>query len=509
MEETEASSDDRYEVLETLGQNDYLSVYRAWDRRIRRPVAIMELHPRFFTTDEHCKRVWSQVLESADIAHPGFVRLYEVDQGRTWIVAELMEQNFRDRAAGPGISEGEARYLLWAALEALEYLHGRNLLHGDIRPANLLLDASGRLRLSYPLGLRLGGEVPRRIQNQKYLAPELINSAAAEPGPATDLYCLGFSVYELLVGGKFDGLLGLSPTKTRDGGESVNWLRWVSSEESQLPPIKSILPGLADDVATLIHRLVAKPIQERPRSATEARNLLNSASLLTELPRTSEPESKAGRNAPVAAAAALPRTGIRSSNMVKPDRVTPSNRLIKQVPNGVVWGVVLSAAVVMGLLLRPGEPADPAPVSVNQASVPKHTSEEPPVSPPAKVENHPIKQEEVTAAEAANPVQASILNGTWKWTNANQEGAVTLQVDKNGKLTGTLKLPSGREAVIEDAEFTDGELRFATTVEHIGTGQLARSLFQGKVVGDTIRGTIETDRGDAKPISGAWEAHRD
>lgn len=522
MNQTATSADERYEVLEALGQNDYLSVFRAWDRRIRRPVAIMELHPRFFTTEEHRKRVWGQVLESADASHVGLVRLYEIDQGRTWIVTELLEQNLRDRAAGKGIPEAEARYLLWAALDALAYLHQRERLHGDIRPANLLVDAAGRLKLSYPFGLRLGGEVPRRIQNQKYLAPELINTAADVPGPATDLYCLGFSVYELLVGSKFDELLGVTPAESRNAAESANWLRWVSSLDAKLPPIKSVLPNLADDTARLIDQLVEKSIDKRPASAAAARDSLSFEEPPEPLPtsialtRSASGKSKSETSTNQPAAASPNPDG--AVNVVKKPTVETSNRIIKQVPNGVVWAVVLIGAAVVGLLLRPGatvpaaketEVAKQTPPAIVPEPKPEATTTatdtKPAETKPAEPPVEPMPQQP-TAAELAEAIRQQIA-GTWTWMNKDQEGSVTLEL-QDGVLSGNLKLPSGRETPIVDGTYAGGVVHFATNVEDRVTGQIVRSEFEATVDGDALSGTIETHRDDKATLKGDWKAQR-
>jgi len=270
------SSNDRYEIFESLGENDYLTVFRGWDRRLRRYVAIMELERRFRVNRQQFESVWDEILSFASIEHFGLVRVYEVDKECGWIVTELMKGSLASRISNSTLSSIEVRSVLRTGLEALGYLHERNKLHGDIRPANLLIDDEGHVRLSHPVGLAVGGQIPRRTMNQKYLAPELVKPEFGEPGPSTDLYCLGFSAYELLLGPQFEGLFkGVNDRTGMVSTAGLGWLRWHTSDDASLPPLKEVRQDVSDDVAETIDRLVSKQVKARPVNAMEALGFLS------------------------------------------------------------------------------------------------------------------------------------------------------------------------------------------------------------------------------------------
>lgn len=110
------------------------------------------------------------------------------------------------------------------------------------------------------------------------------------------------------------------------------------------------------------------------------------------------------------------------------------------------------------------------------------------------------------ADDKANPT------GTWKWTPAARGGATTppreqtikLKLDGD-KLTGAV-VRGNNETAIEEASFKDGEVSFKTTVER--NGMKTVTTYKGKVSGDSIKGKIETKRGDMEPRSVDWEAKR-
>jgi serine/threonine protein kinase len=267
------SDKDRYELLSTLGQNDYLTVYRGWDWKISRPVAVLELDRKYVANETQYDQVWNQVLSFASLRHVGLVQVYEAKKDRGWFVTELMHGSVATKISRAGLSNKEVRSLLRTCLATIGYLHAHNKLHGDIRPANILIDSEGHIRLSYPVGLEIGGQVPRRVLNPKYLAPELVNHEFGEAGPATDLYCLGFAAYELLVGPNFDDLF-LGVQDHTENGRELDWVRWHSSHRSKLPPLKSVVPDIDEDLASAIDQLIHKSVAERPHSAEATLQML-------------------------------------------------------------------------------------------------------------------------------------------------------------------------------------------------------------------------------------------
>jgi hypothetical protein len=107
------------------------------------------------------------------------------------------------------------------------------------------------------------------------------------------------------------------------------------------------------------------------------------------------------------------------------------------------------------------------------------------------------------ADDSTNPT------GTWKWsvTRNNQTREATLKLKLEGdKLTGAMLGRDNQETAIENASYKDGEVAFSVTRER--NGQKFTSKYKGKVSGDTIKGTIESER-DGQTRSRDWEAKRE
>lgn len=98
--------------------------------------------------------------------------------------------------------------------------------------------------------------------------------------------------------------------------------------------------------------------------------------------------------------------------------------------------------------------------------------------------------------------------GTWKWTmeRNNQKREVTLTLKLEGdKLSGEISGRDNTKTAIDDAKFADGEVSFSVTREFNGTKRTSK--YKGKVSGDTITGTRESQR-DGKPVTTEWVAKK-
>ena len=102
----------------------------------------------------------------------------------------------------------------------------------------------------------------------KYVAPEAVSPSFGEYGPSADLYTLGFSVLELLLGPKFDALfpgVGGNEQESRTA-----WMRWHAGEDTKLPSVAELVPGASLELAMVLDRLLKKKSADRYASAEEA-----------------------------------------------------------------------------------------------------------------------------------------------------------------------------------------------------------------------------------------------
>ena len=161
------------------------------------------------------------------------------------------------------------RTTLIHALKALKYLHSRGIIHGDINPANLMVDHRKRVKVG-DFGIarrvaRTDGSVSRGAA--KYMAPEALSGEIANVGPSSDLYSLGFSCYELMCGSAFADLFpGLNP---QGANAQAAWMMWHAAPDRKLPPISHVLEGVPPDLAAVIERMIEKNPKARFQSADE------------------------------------------------------------------------------------------------------------------------------------------------------------------------------------------------------------------------------------------------
>jgi formylglycine-generating enzyme required for sulfatase activity/serine/threonine protein kinase len=266
-----STTNSRYDRFEKIGQNQYGTLHAAHDFNVRRDVIIMELYPRLKADPGRWEKIWAQIEKLADARLENSVHVLDVAKDQSWIILEKLRGNLAERLKQKAMPFDQVRGVLQQILEALKSLHEHGIWHGDINPSNLLYNHEGFSRLSFSPGLVIGGQILKRETGFKYVAPELLNPSFGEVGPATDLYCLGFSALELLKGSGFDsafkGVVG-GPTETEQA-----WMRWQSSATELLPATKTLISNCPDefnDVAAVIDRLAKKKVDERYASAEEA-----------------------------------------------------------------------------------------------------------------------------------------------------------------------------------------------------------------------------------------------
>jgi serine/threonine protein kinase len=266
----ELSMVERYEILGQIAVGDFATVYRGRDRELLREVAIKEIHSQYLKDPRQLERFWREAQLLASLQHPHIITIYDLVRPRGWLVLELMQGNVRDLAAGEPLDVDFVRTILASCLDALRFLHSQGIIHGDIKPSNMLVAKDGRVKLGdFGLARRVVSKDGSLLKGTtKYIAPEVISPQFGEVGPASDLYSLGFAAYELLCGPRFVDLFPGLSTFGRD--EQMAWLMWHAATDLRLPPVRRVLQGVPADVAEVVDRLVQKNPAARFRSAEEA-----------------------------------------------------------------------------------------------------------------------------------------------------------------------------------------------------------------------------------------------
>jgi len=199
----------RFQLLEILGRGAFGVVYKALDTELDRVVALKVPRAGIFSTDEDEERFHREARSAAALKHRGIVQVYEILEvdGLPCIVSEYIEGRTLARVIEEGrLSFKESAQLVREVGEALEYAHGHQVIHRDVKPGNILIDASGRPYITdFGLARRDEGEVTVTLDGQvlgtpAYMSPEQARGDREEVDGRSDVYGLGTVLYELLAG---------------------------------------------------------------------------------------------------------------------------------------------------------------------------------------------------------------------------------------------------------------------------------------------------------------------
>lgn len=198
-----------YELVRPLGEGGMAQVYLARDIRLGREVAVKVLDQRLGARPGFRERFLREGRVAASLDHPNIVPLYDFGESDLRLLYLVMPfvsgGSLQDRLKEAPFPIGEVATYGAQIADALEYAHKRGVVHRDVKPANMLLHADGRLMLSdFGLAKIIGSSArPATPRNHpdagtpEYMAPEQINGRSDE---RSDIYALGVVIYLLLTG---------------------------------------------------------------------------------------------------------------------------------------------------------------------------------------------------------------------------------------------------------------------------------------------------------------------
>ncbi|MFB7559164.1 serine/threonine-protein kinase [Streptomyces brevispora] len=257
----------RYRLGEVLGRGGMGKVWRAHDEVLHRTVAVKELTAGLYVAEAdrvvlHA-RTQKEARAAARITHPGVVTVHDVIEydNRPWIVMQYVDgPSLADAIKESGeVEPREAARIGLHVLGALRAAHGAGVLHRDVKPGNVLLARDGRVLLTdFGIAAIEGDSTITRtgelVGSIDYLAPERVRGS--DPGPASDLWSLGATLYAAVEGS--------SPFRRTS---PISTMQAVVAEEP--PP-----PTRAGALGPVITALLRKEPDGRPSAGETERMLL-------------------------------------------------------------------------------------------------------------------------------------------------------------------------------------------------------------------------------------------
>jgi eukaryotic-like serine/threonine-protein kinase len=261
----------RYRLEAKLGSGGMSTVYLARDQTLDRQVAVKVMHREMSEQADQLERFRQEARAVAKLSHPNVVSVIDAgeDGGHPYIVFEYVEgETLKQRISRDGALEPqEAIAYTIEIARGLSMAHARNMVHRDIKPQNVLIDAEGRAKLTdFGISRQLEQDgmtaTGRVLGTTDYVAPE--QAMGRKVDPRSDLYSLGVVLYEMLVGQvpfQADSQVGVA-------------MKHVNEE---LPDVQRRRPEVSAAVALVVERATAKDPAERYQDVGEMADDLSTA----------------------------------------------------------------------------------------------------------------------------------------------------------------------------------------------------------------------------------------
>ncbi len=283
--------DERYEILEVIGEGGMSVVYKATDRRLNRKVAVKIMREDMASDEEFRSTFCSEAHAVAMLSHPNIVGVYDVSHSDDieYIVMELVDgitlRQYMDRRNA--LPWREALHFSRQIARALAHAHERGIIHRDIKPQNILMLRDGTIKVEDFGIAALENEVyennGQAIGSIHYIAPE--QAKGDLPDARSDLYSLGVVMYEMLSGQK--------PYE----GESIGEIA-VQHINANPKPLHELVKDLPAELERIVLKAMCADMDARYQNAGELLDDLESF-IQEQLKTNEQKEEKTLSNPPV------------------------------------------------------------------------------------------------------------------------------------------------------------------------------------------------------------------
>lgn len=266
----------RYYLQQLIGSGGMADIYLAWDKLRSSKMAVKILRRDLSRNAVFFEQFQREAEILSQLEHPNIVRLYEFrqDGDLAFIVLDWVDGSDLRKVIKESKSILPYRFVghvLDSVCPALQYAHTYQIYHCDIKPANIMLHADGRVLLTdfgvaYLANQSGGGGTP------PYMAPEQFNDGKIDA--RTDVYALGITLYEILSGGKPPYRGESANSKGTTPRERIEWEHLNISP----PPIQQFNPSIPSAIEKIITTAIDKRAERRFPSAMAIRDAYNAAS---------------------------------------------------------------------------------------------------------------------------------------------------------------------------------------------------------------------------------------
>jgi len=260
----------RFEILQLLGEGGMGAVYKAHDRELERDVALKLIRSELARNPEILQRFKQELILARQVTHRNVIRIFDLGQadGHKYITMEYLEgRDLRAVLREKGkLPPEEAAKIILQICRALEAAHGEGVIHRDLKPQNIMLDANGRAYVM-DFGIARSAHLPGMTQTgalvgtPEYMSPEQAKGEKLDE--RSDLFSLGVILYELLI--------GQSPYHS-DTPLATLWKRI----QEKAAPLTDLDPTIPKPVSDIVAKALEIDPKDRFSSATEFAQSLES-----------------------------------------------------------------------------------------------------------------------------------------------------------------------------------------------------------------------------------------
>ena len=347
--ETSAMLADRYRLVRLIAAGGMGTVWEAHDVLLDRPVALKSMAEGLAADPEFVERFRREARAAGRLTHPNLARVYDFgeDGEAPFLVMELIEgETLHDRIGREGpLPVADVVRIAGEIAAGLEAAHGAGIVHRDVKPANVMLDHAGGVKIT-DFGIAAAASSTRLTQGAglgtaTYASPE--QTRGERVTAASDVYSLGVVTYEMLTGRPpFDGP---SPVAIA-----------LAHAEEEPPSIRSARPEVPAGVAAVVERALAKDPRNRPESADAFAGELGQAMGATS-PRT---ERLAPATVPLPPSGPAPPPTVRETRPPRGPSRWPWVAVLATLALLVV-AILVARAELGGSTSPPGNSPSPSP----------------------------------------------------------------------------------------------------------------------------------------------------